>query len=250
MTDSVSIKRCASKHAGSWQFLFDFIVISSLPQNLPSILILHVHAPSTPIHKAKTTRAWLSTLARKRTSSSAAPVYQCGYLLRNQNSPCCVCWPTPRSKYVWGGRNFPVVYSYSPSELTGYYDLRGFCHTRTPFFLFLAAPEKFRWCVGTVALVLPLLFRETALALGVVMCATFLTSVIGIVSSWRCNNVHPPRLPRFEIACIHAPWSEAAWSHWLPIFRQDLLCHPFRCLTGCLMPPRLMTHLYPINSYA
>jgi 4-amino-4-deoxy-L-arabinose transferase-like glycosyltransferase len=39
------------------------------------------------------------------------------------------------------------------------------------FSAFLAAPEKFRWWVGPVALALPMLFRETGVALGVVMCA-------------------------------------------------------------------------------
>jgi len=39
------------------------------------------------------------------------------------------------------------------------------------FSVFLAAPEKFRWWVGPVALALPMLFRETGVALGVVMCA-------------------------------------------------------------------------------
>jgi hypothetical protein len=39
------------------------------------------------------------------------------------------------------------------------------------FSLFLVAPEKFRWWLGPLTLALPILFRETGVALGVVMCA-------------------------------------------------------------------------------
>ncbi len=38
------------------------------------------------------------------------------------------------------------------------------------FAVFLLAPEKFRWWLGPLALALPILFRETGVALGVVMC--------------------------------------------------------------------------------
>lgn len=39
------------------------------------------------------------------------------------------------------------------------------------FSLFLLLPEKFQWWLGPVALALPILFRETGVAIGVVMCA-------------------------------------------------------------------------------
>jgi len=48
--------------------------------------------------------------------------------------------------------------------------------TLVAFAGFLAAPEEFRWWAGPLVLALPILFRETGVALGVVMCVMLLFS--------------------------------------------------------------------------